>query len=131
MNASLPNVTFPLNRNFAGNVAVNRANHPNDTLFFWAFESENGSLTADAGASDKPWAVWLNGGCDDMHVIANCIINKFYTNSPGASSLLGLLEENGPLLTQADGSLASNPYGWSGLVDYVWVDQPVYVLFHF
>ena len=59
---SLPNVTFPLNRSFAGSIAVNRENHPNDTLFFWAFEHENGSLTADAGSSDKPWAVWLNGG---------------------------------------------------------------------
>ena len=63
VNASLPNVTFALNRSYAGNIAVNRENHPNDTLFFWAFESENGSLTADAGTSDKPWALWLNGGC--------------------------------------------------------------------
>lgn len=69
VNTSLPNVTFPLNRSFAGNIAVNRANHLNDTLFFWAFESENGSLTADASASDKPWAIWLNGGCVSIHCI--------------------------------------------------------------
>ena len=62
--ASLPNVTFAsaLNGSFAGNIAVNRPGHPNDTLFFWAFESEKGSLTAD-DCDDKPWAVWLNGGC--------------------------------------------------------------------
>ena len=101
---SLPNVTFPLSRNWAGNIPVNRTNHPNDTLFFWAFESENGSLTRDE--SNRPWAVWLNGG-------------------PGWSSMLGLLTENGPLLTQVDGSVAANPYAWSKLVDYVWVDQPV------
>ena len=60
---SLPNVSFPLPRNFAGNIGVNRANHPNDTLFFWAFESQNGSLTADVDeCSDRPWAIWLNGG---------------------------------------------------------------------
>ena len=100
----LPNVTFPLKRSFAGNIAVNRVNHPNDTLFFWAFESDNGSLTART--SDRPWAVWLNGG-------------------PGASSMLGLLIENGPLLMQLDGSVAANSYAWSRLVDYVWVDQPV------
>ena len=59
----LPNVTFPLSRSFAGSITVNRTSHPNDTLFFWAFESEHGSLTADAHElSDKPWAVWLNGG---------------------------------------------------------------------
>lgn len=47
---------------------------------------------------------------------------------PGASSLLGLLLENGPLLVTEDGSLRSNNASWSSLVDYVWVDQPVYVI---
>lgn len=56
----LPNVTFPLSRNWAGNIPVNRTNHPNDTLFFWGFESKNGSLTSD---TSEPWALWLNGGC--------------------------------------------------------------------
>ena len=61
--ASLPNVTFPLNRNWAGNIAVDRPGHPNNTLFFWAWEKENGSLTAGAGEqSDVPWGIWLNGG---------------------------------------------------------------------
>ena len=46
---------------------------------------------------------------------------------PGASSLLGLLLENGPLLVTEDGSLRSNNASWANLVDYVWVDQPVYV----
>lgn len=59
----LPNVTIPLNRNWAGSIPVNRANHPNDTLFFWAFESQNGSLTAAANeSSTEPWGIWLNGG---------------------------------------------------------------------
>lgn len=56
---SLPNVTWPLARNWAGNIPVQRQGHPNDTLFFWAFESSNGSFTA---ANDKPWGIWLNGG---------------------------------------------------------------------
>ena len=60
---TLPNVTFPLNRNWAGNIAVDRPGHPNNTLFFWAFEKENGSLTATSGdRSDEPWGIWLNGG---------------------------------------------------------------------
>ena len=60
----LTNVTWTLPRNFAGNVGVNRAGHPNNTLFFWAFEKENGSLTAAAGdRADEPWGIWLNGGC--------------------------------------------------------------------
>ena len=56
---SLPNVTWPLARNWAGNIPVQRAGHPNDTLFFWAFESSNGSFTAN---NSEPWGIWLNGG---------------------------------------------------------------------
>ena len=56
----LPNVTWQLDgRSFAGNIGVQRAGHPNDTLFFWAFEKDNGSLTA---SSNEPWGIWLNGG---------------------------------------------------------------------
>ena len=47
---------------------------------------------------------------------------------PGASSLLGLLEEFGPILMTEEGGLRSNDFAWTNLVDYVWVDQPVYVI---
>ncbi|KAJ7721105.1 alpha/beta-hydrolase [Mycena metata] len=101
----LPNLTTSLTRSFAGNVGVNRANHPNATLFFWAFEKVNGSLTGAAAGTD-PWIIWLNGG-------------------PGDSSLRGLMTENGPLHVNGDYSIASNNYSWSQLADVVWVDQPV------
>jgi carboxypeptidase D len=64
----LPNITGTLPalpRNFAGNIPVNRAGHPNDTLFFWAFENagKHGSLTAPADAKNTdPWIIWLQGG---------------------------------------------------------------------
>ncbi|KAI0831822.1 Alpha/Beta hydrolase protein [Trametes gibbosa] len=103
----LPNVTFPLAHSFAGNIGVNRPGHPNNTLFFWALEKENGSLTAAADdRSDVPWAIWLNGG-------------------PGSSSLLGFLYENGPIRMQPDGSVSQNNDSWDHLVDYIWIDQPV------
>lgn len=60
MTDTLPNVTFNLGRSWAGNIPVQREGHPNDTLFFWAVEKENGSLTTDR--TDKPWGIWLNGG---------------------------------------------------------------------
>ena len=54
---------FDPGTNYAGNIYVNRPDHPNDSLFFWAFEKKNGSLTADAnGSSTDPWAIWLQGG---------------------------------------------------------------------
>ena len=49
----LPNQTFPLERSFAGNLPVNRKGHPNDTLFFWAYEKSYGSLTTDADEDCK------------------------------------------------------------------------------
>lgn len=59
----LPNITFSLARSFAGNLPVNRAGHPNDTLFFYGFEKSPGSLTAPSNpVNTDPWGIWLNGG---------------------------------------------------------------------
>ncbi|KAI0791967.1 Alpha/Beta hydrolase protein [Abortiporus biennis] len=103
----LPNVTFSLGRSWAGNIPVERAGHPNNTLFFWAFEKENGSLTSVAGErANEPWGIWLNGG-------------------PGSSSLAGLLFENGPIHIAPDYTVVENGFAWSQLADYVWIDQPV------
>ncbi|KAJ7574418.1 Alpha/Beta hydrolase protein [Mycena floridula] len=103
--AKLPNITFDLSgRHFAGNIPVERAGHPNDTLFFWAFEKENGSLT-DA-ASTEPWGIWLNGG-------------------PGSSSLYGLFFENGPIHIEPDYTATKNNFSWHEIADYIWIDQPV------
>ncbi|OJT10631.1 Pheromone-processing carboxypeptidase KEX1 [Trametes pubescens] len=98
-----------LTRSFAGNIAVDRAGHPNNTLFFWGFEREgaNGTLTAVADASNTdPWILWLQGG-------------------PGSSGLLGLATENGPIHVLSNGSWVSNPYSWHTLADTIWMDQPV------
>ncbi|KAF7770375.1 hypothetical protein Agabi119p4_6349 [Agaricus bisporus var. burnettii] len=104
----LPNITFPVQQSYAGNIPVNRAGHPNNTLFFVGFEKSNGSLTAAPGADkDSPWGIWLNGG-------------------PGSSSMYGLLFENGPMrLDIEDYSAAPNNHSWSNLIDYFWIDQPV------
>ncbi len=59
----LPGIDFDLGNNYAGNILVQRPNHRNDSLFFWGFEKEDGSLTAAAGERDtEPWAIWLQGG---------------------------------------------------------------------
>jgi carboxypeptidase D len=81
----LPNVTWTLPRNWAGNIPVQRAGHDDDTLFFWAFEHEYGSFTA--AANDKPWAIWLNG----------CVTDKL-TTSPRCLLFLQLLSQRPRLL---------------------------------
>ncbi|KAF9269106.1 alpha/beta-hydrolase [Marasmius fiardii PR-910] len=109
----LPNITFSLNRHFAGNIPVDRAGHPNNTLFFWAVEKTQGSLTSPAGPvgdSPAPWGIWLNGG-------------------PGSSSLAGFLFENGPIRIGSDLGASENKHSWHQIADYFWVDQPVGVGF--
>ncbi|KAI0338858.1 alpha/beta-hydrolase [Trametopsis cervina] len=112
VNSSSLGLGFDVGNSYAGNINVQRENHPNNTLYFWGFESQSGSLTAGPGElSDRPWAVWLQGG-------------------PGTSSLYGLLTENGPIqMTPGTKNLTKNQYAWSGLVDYFWIDQPVGVGF--
>ena len=41
--------------------------------------------------------------------------------------MLGLLLELGPILVNEDGGVRPNEFSWDKLVDYIWVDQPVYV----
>ncbi|KAF7361130.1 Carboxypeptidase [Mycena sanguinolenta] len=101
----LPNVTGPIARSFGGNVGVNRADHPNATLFFWAFEKANGTLTGSPADTD-PWMIWLNGG-------------------PGSSSMIGMMTENGPLQVTGTYSIVQNNFSWNQLADTFWVDQPV------
>jgi hypothetical protein len=71
---ALPNITFPVPHAYAGSVSVNRRGHANDTLFFVAFEKEEGSLTSTTD-KDRPWAIWLNGGyVDSPHILILHII---------------------------------------------------------
>ncbi|KAN0130135.1 serine protease [Lactarius tabidus] len=105
----LPNITFPLGNNYAGNVPVGRPGHPNNTLFFWGFENTAGSLTAPAGEMQlSPWLIWLGGG-----------------GGPGSSSLFTSMVANGPMLLHPDLSISQNPNSLSNIMDAFWIDQPV------
>lgn len=55
----LPNVTWAIGRQYAGNLPVQRGT--NLSLFFWGVETKQGSLTAPAGENNAPWNIWLNG----------------------------------------------------------------------
>lgn len=74
-------------------------NGPFCKLHYWYAEAEGGS-------SDKPVVLWLNGG-------------------PGSSSVLGFLQENGPLLINATGGLMENPWAWTKVANLFVLESPV------
>ena len=60
---------------------------------------------SDIKATEAPVVLWLNGG-------------------PGSSSILGLMEEWGPLILNATGGLSPNPYAWTNLANVVLLESP-------
>lgn len=67
-------------------------------MFFWFFPAES-------GAADAPVLLWLQGG-------------------PGATSLFGLFDENGPYECR-DGRPSLRKYSWSKQYNLLYIDNPV------
>lgn len=61
---------------------------------------------AEKAPEKAPVVLWLNGG-------------------PGSSSLIGFLQEEGPLLINATGGLMENPYSWTKYVNLLALEAPV------
>ena len=72
-------------------------------MFYWLFPA------TQVDPATAPLLVWLQGG-------------------PGASSLLGLFFENGPLSLQEDSNgeiiVSNNPSAWNSQANLVYLDQP-------
>lgn len=91
-------MTWTSPRSFAGSISTETPDMPNNTLFFWGFETFNGSITSTN--SSDPWVVYLAGG-------------------PGYSSMASALVENiGPNIMTPSG-LARNEYSWHNFTDVV------------
>ncbi|KAJ7089473.1 serine carboxypeptidase [Mycena epipterygia] len=75
-----------------------------ESIFFWYFAARNNAATA-------PLTLWFNGG-------------------PGSSSMLGLLQENGPCrIANNSESVTLNPFSWNTNSNILYIDQPVGVGF--
>ncbi|KAF5314902.1 hypothetical protein D9619_007517 [Psilocybe cf. subviscida] len=75
-----------------------------ESIWFWYFNSRKNPETA-------PLSLWFNGG-------------------PGSSSMIGLLQENGPCRINNDTTTVShNPYSWNNEANVLYIDQPVGVGF--
>ncbi|KAI9707898.1 MAG: hypothetical protein M1820_004504 [Bogoriella megaspora] len=98
-----PLVSFPTGEFYSGSVPVNESD-PSRTLFF-VFKP-----ATEAGPVNET-TIWFNGG-------------------PGCSSLVGLLQENGPILWQPGTYMPTeNPYAWSRITNMLWVEWPIGVGF--
>ncbi|PNY29751.1 Carboxypeptidase [Tolypocladium capitatum] len=104
--SALPDVSFDVGESYAGLLPVSGTPNERDHLYFWFFPTAN-----EEHKEDKEIVIWLNGG-------------------PGCSSLLGLLQENGPFVWQPGTlKLVPNPWSWHQLTNVVWIEQPVTVGF--
>mmetsp|Transcript_5254 Transcript_5254/g.14863 ORF Transcript_5254/g.14863 Transcript_5254/m.14863 type:complete len:549 (-) Transcript_5254:207-1853(-) len=75
------------------------AGEPGTMLHYWFAAAETGDFRA------MPVVLWLNGG-------------------PGSSSILGMLQEMGPLLINATGGLMRNPYAWTRQANVLVLESP-------
>jgi len=90
---------------YSGYFTVNETTGSN--MFFWYFPAQNPNV------ANPPLLMWLQGG-------------------PGASSMFGLFNENGPFTVAADGeTLVANPYTWNVNFSMLYVDNPVGAGFSF
>lgn len=75
------------------------AAEPGTMLHYWFAEAEVPE------AKSFPVVLWLNGG-------------------PGSSSILGMMQEQGPLLINVTGGLMRNPYAWTKQANLLILESP-------
>ncbi|KAJ5069197.1 serine carboxypeptidase [Anaeramoeba ignava] len=81
---------------YTGYITVNTTYGSN--IFYAFFPSQD--------KQDDPVGIWLQGG-------------------PGCSSMMGLMEENGPVFVHSNGSLYRNTFTWNTKLHMLYIDSPV------
>lgn len=95
---NLPGYGPPPTKQYSGFLDAGAA-EPGTMLHYWF-----ASASTPKG-QDTPIILWLNGG-------------------PGSSSILGMLQEQGPLLIDRDGNLMDNPYAWTHVGHFFVLESP-------
>jgi len=94
----LPGYGTPSSAQWSGFLDASQA-EPGTKLHYWFAQAEIGEFAA------MPVVLWLNGG-------------------PGSSSILGMLQEMGPLLIDRTGGLMRNPYAWTKQAHLLILESP-------
>ena len=100
--AELPGYGAPPSNMYSGFLNASDADPVADVQLHYVFTE---TTNPDLKPTETPVVLWLNGG-------------------PGSSSILGLLEEWGPLIINATGGLSTNPYAWTNLANVVLLESP-------
>jgi serine carboxypeptidase-like clade I len=76
----------------------------NGTMLHYWYAQMEGTEASPSGEG-HPVVLWLNGG-------------------PGSSSILGMLQEMGPVLMNSTGGLMENPYAWTKQANLLILESP-------
>ena len=94
----LPDYGTPPTLQWSGFLNASKA-EPGTFLHYWFAAAELPDW------QKKPTILWLNGG-------------------PGSSSLIGMLQEMGPLIVDRNGALMKNPWAWTKIANLVAMESP-------
>lgn len=103
--AQLPGWGVPPAPQWSGYLNASAA-EPGTMLHYWLARSERPDW------AELPLVLWLNGG-------------------PGTSSILGMLQELGPLMLNASGGLMRNPHAWTRQANLLVLESPAGVGYSF
>lgn len=113
---------FDVGESYAGLLSITDDPNADEKLFFWFWPSTN-------PAANKEIVLWLNGGVSwlsSLHLPSRWPYSiSDQCLQPGCSSLMGMIQENGPFLWPAGAyEPEPNPWSWHHLSNVIYVEQP-------